>query len=113
MELQYKVLEKEDYVFITLKGKITKGSKEALKICLGHSLGSSASHVVIIMKDINSIDLSMNRDFTLSQHELRHNKKNIYIVGLKHLLKEDLSSRGLLRIHEVKNNLEEVIEISK
>ena len=113
MELQYKVLVKEDYIFITFKGRITKESKEALKSCLEQSLTSGASNVVMIMKDINAIDLSMNRDFTLFQHELRHNKKNIYLVGLKLLLKEDLSSRGLVRIHEVKNNLEEVIQIVK
>lgn len=113
MEFQYKVIEKQDYIFITLKGKMSKESKDQLKTCLAESLSSSAKTAVLILKDINSIDLSMNRDFTLFQHELRNSNKTIFLVGLKSLLKEDLVSRGLLRNHEVKNNLEDIIEIAK
>lgn len=113
MEFQYRVIEKDDYIFITFKGKISKDSKDKLKTCLAESLASDAKTAVLIMNNINSIDLSMNRDFTLFQHELRNSKKTIYLVGLKYLLKEDLSSRGLLRNHELRNNLEEIIEIVK
>lgn len=107
--MEYKVLVKGEFIFVSLKGKITKESKELLEACLREALGNEAKTAVLLLKDVVSIDFSMTREFTLFQGELRKKYKHLFLVGLKVLIKEDLNNKGLLRTHELRSNLEDVI----
>lgn len=109
MEFDYKINVMNEYLVITFKGKITRDCKENWQACLNECLSHHAKNVVVVFKDVLSIDHSMSRDFALFQQEIRKNNKSFYLIGIKLQLKQDLDSRGLVRIHEVKNTLEEIL----
>jgi anti-anti-sigma factor len=109
MEFEYKIIAKSNYLFISLKGKISRDSKDAFEDCLKKILEHRGKTIVLLMKDIHSIDFAMGRDFTLFQHEVRTKNNDFFLVGLKMQVKENLNNRGLLRASEVRNTLEDVI----
>lgn len=109
MEFEYKINVMNEYLLITFKGKITREGKEKWQACFMECLSYTNKNVVVILKDVTSIDHSMSRDFALFQQEVRKVNKTFYLMGVKLQLKQDLDSRGLVRIHELKNSLEEIL----
>lgn len=109
MEFDYKINVMNEYLLITLKGKITRDGKEKWQACLQESLNYTSKNVVIVLKDVTSIDHSMSRDFAMFQQEVRKASKSFYLMGIKLQLRQDLDSRGLVRVHELKNSLEEIL----
>lgn len=109
MEFEYKINESGDYLIITLKGKVTRDCKDNWQACLQECLTYKSKNVILVLKDVLSIDHSMSRDFALFQQDIRKNNKCFYLIGLKLQLKQDLDSRGLVRIHEVKNSIEDIL----
>ena len=109
MEFDYKINVMNEYLLITLKGKISKDVKEKWQACYQECLSYSAKNVVIVLKDVTRIDHSMSREFALFQQEVRKSSKSFYLMGIKLQLKQDLDNRGLVRIHELKNSLEEIL----
>lgn len=109
MEFDYKINVMNDFLVITLKGKITREDKEKWQICYQECQSYNGKNVVVVLKDVLSIDHSMSRDFALFQQEVRKVNKSFYLMGVKLQLKQDLDNRGLVRIHELKNSLEEIL----
>lgn len=109
MEFDYKINVMNEFLVITLKGKITREGKERWMACFQESLSYTQKNVVVVLKDVLSVDHSMSRDFALFQQEVRKVSKTFYMMGIKLQLKQDLDSRGLVRIHEIKNSLEEIL----
>jgi anti-anti-sigma regulatory factor len=109
MEFEYKINEMKEYLVITLKGKITRDCKDNWQACFQECLGYKEKNVVVVLKDVIGIDHSMSRDFALFQQDIRKSNKAFYLMGLKLQLRQDLDSRGLVRIHEIKNTLDEIL----
>jgi len=109
MEFEYKINVMNDFLVITFKGKITREDKEKWQTCYQECQSHNGKNVVVVLKDVSSIDHSMSRDFALFQQEVRKVSKSFYLMGLKLQLKQDLDSRGLVRIHELKNSLDEIL----
>lgn len=108
MEFEYRVVEKNDLLIISLKGKISKEGKEELQKCLTETQKFEQKIVVLLMKDVTDVEKIMSRDLTIFQQELRTRNKNIFLVGMKMNLRLDLDNRGLIRAHEVKNFVEDI-----
>lgn len=109
MEFEYKINVMNDFLVITFKGKITREDKEKWQTCHQECQSYNGKNVVVVFKDVLSIDHSMSRDFAIFQHEVRKVNKSFYLMGIKLQLKQDLDSRGLVRIHELKNSMEEIL----
>ena len=109
MEFEYKVNEMREFLVITLKGKITRDCKDNLQACLQESLEFKSKNVLVVLKDVIGIDHSMSRDFALFQQDIRKINKAFFLVGLKLHLRQELDSRGLVRVHEVKSSVEDIL----
>lgn len=110
MEFDYNIVETNQMLVISFKGKITRDSRDRWQSCIQEALAYTSKVVVVVFKDVLSLDHSMSREFVLAQQELRKKNKSFFIIGMKQQLKLDLDGRGLLRTHEVKSSFEDIIQ---
>lgn len=108
--LQYKLIENNGITIISLKGKISKDSKEIFDKCFQELLGLNSDVVIFYFKDVPAVERVALRDLTLLQHEIRKNKKTLFITGLSAILKQDLVEKGVIRLNEVKPTLEDALK---
>jgi anti-anti-sigma regulatory factor len=109
MEFGYKVVNKNDLVIVTLKGKLEKSSQEMLVKCTEEFLQIESKLVILYFKEVSSIDKTVYRQLALLQQEARKSKR-LFLCGFNSALKQELLEKGIIRFNEVKRNLEEVLK---
>lgn len=109
-EFEYKIVKKNEVSIITLRGKISKESKEKLNVL--HQEISSEKRTITIFhfKDVPTVDAIAFREISLIQLEARKNADQIFLTGINNILKNYLNERGVIRLSEVKGTLEEVLK---
>lgn len=110
MDFEYKIIEKKDFVVMTFKGRIAKEAKKALEECIKEVESFESKTFVLLFKEVSGFDQSTSREFSLLLQEIRKKNTRLYLVGLNLSLKLELSDRGLIRLKEVRNSLEEVFK---
>lgn len=108
--LQYKLVENNGVTIISLKGKISKNSKEIFDKCFQELLGLNSDVVIFYFKDVPAVERGALRDLTLLQHDIRKNNKAVIITGLSTILKQDLVEKAVIRLNEVKPTLEDALK---
>jgi anti-anti-sigma regulatory factor len=110
MDFEYKIIEKNDFVVITFKGRISKEAKKTLEDCIEKIESFESKTFALLFKDVSGFDQSASREFSLLLQEIRKKNTRLYLVGLNLSLKLELNDRGLIRLKEVRNSLEEVFK---
>ncbi len=109
MKFEFKIIEKNDFVVVTFKGRISKESREVIQACHSELNNFTSKTIIFFFKDVTGVDVAVSRDFTLLQQDVRKNNK-LYLVGLSLNLKLELNEKGLIRLREVRGSLEEVLK---
>lgn len=109
MEFAYKVVNKNELVIVTLKGKLVKDSQEMLEKCTKEFAQLESKLVILYFKEVSSIDKTVHRQLALLKQEARKSKR-LFLCGLNSVLKQELLEKGIIRFNEVKGSLEEVLK---
>lgn len=109
MEFEYKLIHQSHVSVITLKGRIGKDARELLEQCRKEIESVDAEVVILLFKDVPSVDPAVFREFTLIQQDIRKKNTQLYLIGLSNTIKNYLNERAIIRLNEVRNSLEEVL----
>jgi anti-anti-sigma regulatory factor len=109
MEFEYQIVEKGPVVVLTLKGRLTKEVKEKVEECIKEVSIYESKTFILYFKSVIGIDQIALRDFSLLQQEIRRKNEHLFLVGLTSSLKQDLYDRGVIRLNEVRNSLEDAL----
>lgn len=106
---EYNIKTKNDIAIISLKGILNKDALEKLETLHQELLSSKERVCILYFKDVLTVDVSVNRQLTIIQQDIRKDKKTLYLIGLKLLVKQKLNEKGIIRLNEIKATLEEVL----
>lgn len=109
LEFDYKIILQNEVLILILAGKLGKESKSRLEACGQELKELNHKFAVIIFKDTSTVEMVIFRELILIQQELRK-KSDLAIVGLNKQLRLYLNEKAVIRLHEVKNSLEEALK---
>lgn len=107
---EYKIVENNDVVVVTFQGKLSRDAKDGLKKCHQELIHISSKYIIFFFKDVSLVEPIILRDLTLIQHDTRKNNKRIFVTGLSPSLKQNLNGKGIIRLTEFKNSLDEALK---
>lgn len=107
---EYKIVENNDVVVVTLQGNLTRNAKDDFKKCHQELILVSSKNIIFFFKDVSLIEPIILRDLTLIQHDTRKNNKRIFVTGLSSSMKQVLNEKGIIRLTEFKNSLDDALK---
>lgn len=108
-KFEYEIKSKNDLLIVTLKGALNKEAQAKLETLNQEILSAKAKINVLYFRDVLSADSTVFRHLTLIQQNSRSENKKLFVIGLTTSLKQLLNEKGIIRINETKNTLEEVL----
>ncbi|MCM2348582.1 MAG: hypothetical protein NDI69_01085 [Bacteriovoracaceae bacterium] len=109
MEFETKLITRNDLSVIAFKGRMSKEAREELKKCQEEILNSESKIIILLFKDLITVDMAVYRELTMLQQEIRK-AKQLYLVGFNKALKQLLIEKGIIRLNEVKETLEDALK---
>ncbi len=109
MEFEYKLFSKGVITIVSFKGRMSKESKELLLACQDEILKGPAEIVVLFFRDVSGVDMSVHRELTQIQQEIRKKSSKLFVTGLNSAMKQLLAEKGIIRLSEIKGGLEEIL----
>lgn len=112
--MNYKINSQGRVVILTIQGLLTKEDIPDINKCKNELFENETPFAVVLnFKNVGRIDLTVHRDLTLLQHEIRRVKSLVRVVGLNSRLRAILEEKGVLRGSEVGHDLQEVLKSLK
>ena len=111
-EFDYKLRFQGKIAVLNFSGVISQEPKERLDSCLKEVICSDAKVFFLLFTHVQSVDSSAIRKLALIQRELRKKKCDLWLVGLERELKQYLLDKGIIRLHELKNSLNEFVRVA-
>ena len=112
-DFMYKIITKNDLVIVAFKGVMNKNAKDQLETCLQELSSFESKIVVLLFKEVPTVEISVLRELSFIQHETRK-KNKLFLVDLRSRLKQFLYDKGVIRLVEIKPSLEHILnEISQ
>lgn len=112
-DFTYKITSKNDFVVVSFKGQMNKHAKDQLETCLQELISFDSKIIILLFKDIPTIDGAVLRQLTLIQQEIRKKNKRLALTGLSTILKNFLYDKGIIRLNEIHPSLEELLNAKK
>lgn len=109
MEFETKLITRNDLSVIAFKGRMSKEAREELKKCQEEILSSESKVIILLFKDLVTVDMAVYRELTMLQQEIRKSKQ-LYLVGLNKALKQLLIEKAIIRPNEIKETLEDALK---
>ena len=107
--LEYYVASKGGLVIITLVGAF-KDCEATVAKCIADVVSANAQHCIIYARDMTALPPSAFKDMVHLQNTLRQQfGGNFKICSLNPTLKVNLLAKGIVRQHELTNNLKETV----
>lgn len=108
MDFEYKIVTQNDVAVVTFKGKFSTQAISQLETCHQEVVGLSSKMIILFFKDVDAFDQPVLRNLTLLQQEIRKKSHALYLVGLNQRMRQFLYDKGVIRLGELKNSLEDV-----
>lgn len=64
MDLEFKIIEKNDFVVVTFKGRFSKETKKILEDCVKEIEPFESKTFALLFKDVTGFDQSASREFS-------------------------------------------------
>ncbi len=107
--LEYYVASKGGLVIVTFVGAF-KECGEVVEKCLADVVAANAQHCIIYARDVTDLPASAYKEMIHFQNTLRQLfGNNFKICSFNPTLRTTLLSKGILRQHELTNNLKETV----
>ena len=109
-EFQYFISEKNGFVVASLVGLIEASSVERFEQLSLDILKADFSKLVINFRDVSGLSQDLIPVFAKLQKNARHRQADLRICGLKPEIKDRLHRAGILRPHELSDNLQTALQ---
>lgn len=109
-EFQYFISEKNGFVVASLIGLIEIGGLERFEKLAEDIFKNEFSKLVLNFRDVSGISNDLIPHFAKLQKTAREKQAELRICGLKPEIKERLSRAGVLRPHELTDNLQTALQ---
>lgn len=106
----YKIVDNNGVSIVSFKGKISRNAKSIFEACKKELSELQSKVIIFYFKDVTAVEHVALRDLVILQHEIRKNNQKVFITGLTATLKKDLYEKGVIRLDEVKANLEDALK---
>ncbi len=109
-DFQYFISEKNGFVVASLVGLLEGTSAERFDELTQDVLKANFSRLVINLRDVSAFSSDLIPHFAKLQKHAREKNAEIRICGLKPDIKERLNRAGILRPHEITENLQTALQ---
>lgn len=75
MEFNYKIVNKDELMIMTFKGKLVRDNLERLVKCTEEFLQCDSKLVILYFKEVSTIDKTVHRQLALLQQEARKGRR--------------------------------------
>ena len=109
-EFQYFISEKNGFVVASLVGMMENGALERFEQLAQDIFKNDFSKLVLNFRDVSGISTELIPHFAKLQKSAREKQAELRICGLKPEIRERLSKAGILRPHELTDNLQTALQ---
>lgn len=109
-EFQYFISEKNGFVVASLVGLIEASSVERFEQLTQEILKVDFSKLVLNFRDVSGLSPELIPVFAKLQKQARDKQVNLRICGLRPEIKDRLNRAGILRPHELADNLQAALQ---
>jgi len=107
----YFISAKNSTVVVSMIGPLYRSNIHLLEACLQEVLDRKADFVILSLRDVPpNVDQAVLPTLTRMQKVLRETSKELRLASIHPELRGRLEKLGLLRAHEVMNNLAEALQ---